>query len=322
MNILILSCGIRVKIVEYFKRVLPAGGKVVAADLSTLAPALYAADAFYIVPPITADNYVDHILTICEKENIRGLFSLIDPELSILAKNAESFAAIGVTVIGSNYEICERCIDKWVMYKWLTEHGYDCAKTYIDQRTFDEALDSGEIAFPVIMKPVRGSASASVEKIFDRQRMDVLFADSSRKFIAQQFMDGLDLDADAYIDLVSGEVISIFTKHKLLMRAGEADKAVSFYDERLFHLLKKFIEESGFRGVVDIDVFKVDDKYYISEVNPRFGGVYPHAYECGLDFPGFIVTNLSGRANTPSASNYKRGVVMMKYPEIMTMTPE
>ncbi|MDR0649124.1 MAG: ATP-grasp domain-containing protein [Synergistaceae bacterium] len=319
MNILILSCGIRVKIVEYFKKALLGDGKVIAADCSKLAPALYAADGYYLVPPVKDDGYVDIILDICEKENIKGLFSLIDPELSILARNAGRFAAKGATVIGSNYEICERCLDKWEMYRWLTAHGYSCAKTYRNQKSFDKALKAGEISFPVIMKPVRGSASAAVEKVSGHARLEALFSDNGNDFIVQQFMDGLDLDADAYVDMQSGEVVSIFMKQKLLMRAGEADKAVSFYDEELFGILKKFIEESGFRGVIDIDVFKVGGSFYISEVNPRFGGVYPHAYECGLDFPAFIVKNLSGFANRQPFPSYPAGVVMMKYPEIMTI---
>lgn len=290
---------------------------MVAADCSNMAPALYVADSYYIVPKITEAGYIDRILEICAREKINGLFSLIDPELSLLALNAERFSGIGATVVGSSHEICERCLDKWEMYLWLRERRYDCAKTYISLDLFDEALSRNEIAFPVIAKPVRGSASMAVEKVFDRKRLGEIFAAGGAKFLVQQFMDGEDMDADAYIDLVSGEVVSIFTKRKLLMRAGEADKAISFRDEKLFGLLRKFIAESGFRGVIDIDVFKVGGKYYISEVNPRFGGVYPHAYECGLDFTGFMIENLSGRANAGTAFHYESGVAMMKYPEIM-----
>ncbi|WP_294847865.1 hypothetical protein [uncultured Eubacterium sp.] len=42
--------------------------------------------------------------------------------------------------------------------------------------------------------------------------------------------------------MFSGEVVSIFTKKKLKMRAGETDKAVSFKDEKLFELIKEFVD--------------------------------------------------------------------------------
>lgn len=78
MNILILSAGTRDKVVQYFKKELAGRGKVVATDCSNLAPAVYEADAFYLVPRITAPGYLDVILDICRKEKITGVFSLID----------------------------------------------------------------------------------------------------------------------------------------------------------------------------------------------------------------------------------------------------
>ena len=50
MNILILSAGTRNKIVQYFKRAVGTEGKVIATDCSNLAPAVYEADRFYLVP--------------------------------------------------------------------------------------------------------------------------------------------------------------------------------------------------------------------------------------------------------------------------------
>ena len=57
-----------------------------ATDCSNLAPAVYDADRFYLVPRITAPGYLERILEICMEEHIDGVFSLIDPELSLLAK--------------------------------------------------------------------------------------------------------------------------------------------------------------------------------------------------------------------------------------------
>lgn len=99
MNILILSAGTRNKIVQYFKETVGKDGKVIATDCSNLAPAVYDADAFHLVPRITAPGYLDVILDICKKEKIDGVFSLIDPELSLLAKEKERFLAIGTTPV-------------------------------------------------------------------------------------------------------------------------------------------------------------------------------------------------------------------------------
>ena len=51
-------------------------------------------------------------------------------------------------------------------------------------------------------------------------------------------------------------------------------------------------------------------------MNPRFGGGYPHAYECGVNHIEYIVNNLNRIANKPNVGQYEEGVVMMKYNEI------
>ena len=316
MNILILSSGTRNKVVQYFKAALAGQGKVICTDMSNLAPSIYEADKFYIVPRMTAPGYIDVILDICKKEQVDGVLSLIDPELSLLAENRDKFKAVGTQVIGSSYQLCEMSLDKFQMFRWLTEHGYRCAKSYMDKEIFFADVEAGKAEYPVFVKPARGSASIAISKVYDRETVELLFSHSDGLMI-QEFLDGQEIGADVYIDMISREVVSIFTKKKILMRAGETDKAVSFRDEKLFALIKQFVEEAGFLGQIDIDIFLVNGEYYISEVNPRFGGGYPHAYECGCNHMELIVNNLRGNANPCRIGMYEEGICMMKYNEVM-----
>lgn len=315
-NILILSAGTRNKIVQYFKRTIGDTGKVIATDMSELAPAVYEADKFYKVPRMTDEGYIDVIFDVCKKEKISGVLSLIDPELSLLAKHKADFEALGVAVIGSSYDLCERALDKMEMYQWLCSMGYRCAKSYTDKEAFYTDVEAGIIQYPVFVKPVRGSASVAISKVYDKETVELLFAHNDNLMI-QEFLNGQEIGADVYIDMISGEVVSIFTKKKIVMRAGETDKAVSFKDEKLFALIEKFAKESGWSGQIDIDIFDVGGEYYISEVNPRFGGGYPHAYESGCDHMTLITNNLAGKANAKSIGQYEENVYMMKYNEVM-----
>ena len=318
MNILILSVGTRNKIVQYFKKELMGNGRVIATDMSLLAPAIYDADGYYLVPSISDPNYTDMILEICKKEQISGVLSLIDPELSILAANSVKFKEIGVTVIGSSFELCELSLDKFQMYLWLKSHGYNCAKTWMNKEVFFNAVKSGEVSYPVFVKPYKGSASINISKAYDQETVNLLFSHSDNLMI-QEFLNGQEIGADVYVDMISGNVVSIFTKKKLKMRAGETDKAVSFKDPVLFELIEKFVKEVGFRGQIDIDIFEINGEYYLSEVNPRFGGGYPHAYECKCNHISFIINNLSGRTNNRSIGNYESNIYMMKYSEIKVL---
>lgn len=315
MNFLILAAGTRNKIVQYFKRTFDGIGTVVATDASLLGPAIYDADKYYIVPPIDSPGYIDIILDICKKEQIKGVLSLIDPELSLLAANEEKFKAVGTTIIGSSYDLCEMALDKMQMYEWLKNHGYNCARSWMDEEEFYKAVDAGEVSYPVFVKPYRGSASISISKVYDKETVDLLFAHEDDLMI-QEFLDGQEIGADVYIDLLSGEVVSIFTKKKIKMRAGETDKAVSFKDQVLFDLIERFVLEAGYKGQIDIDIFEINGQYYISEVNPRFGGGYPHAYESGCDHMKMILNNLNGIKNEKRIGAYDEGIYMMKYNEV------
>ena len=202
------------------------------------------------------------------------------------------------------------------MYEWLNTHGYNCARSWMNKKEFYRALDDGEIYFPVFVKPYRGSASISISKVYDKETIDLLF-DHEDDLMIQEFLNGQEIGADVYIDMLSGDVVSIFTKKKIKMRAGETDKAVSFKDPKLFELIVKFVLEAGYRGQIDIDIFDINGQYYISEVNPRFGGGYPHAYECGVNHMKLIQNNLNGIVNKKNIGAYDDGIYMMKYNEVM-----
>ena len=314
-NLLVLSAGTRNKLIRYFKETFAGNGSVIAADASNLAPALYEADRAYTVPPLTAPEYIDAVLAICEKERVAGVLSLIDPEGCLLATNEARFRSAGVTVIGSSAALCETARDKYAMTNWLAAHGYRGMDTWEDAASFEAAVAAGSAAFPAMVKPRYGYASVGCAAANSPEELACLTAHKPGMLI-QPYTDGVEIGADVYADLISGEVVSVFTKRKIKMRAGETDKSVSFREPALFALLVRFVTEAGFRGPIDIDLFEIDGQYYISEINPRFGGGYPHAHACGCDFTKLILNNLQGVANEPRIGDYEAGVYMMKYSDV------
>ena len=201
------------------------------------------------------------------------------------------------------------------MFKYLNSNGYKCAKSYIDKAEFYKDLESGKISFPVFVKPYKGSASININKVSSKEEINTLF-DVYDDLLIQEFLDGQEIGADVYVDPISKKVVSIFTKEKIKMRAGETDKARSFKDEKLFDLITDLVEKIGYEYMIDMDIFKVGNDYYISEINPRFGGGYPHAYECGVNFPRLIINSMNGNKNKNEIGNYEENIYMMKYNEI------
>lgn len=320
MNILITSAGRRTKLVEYFKKELRGKGKVITADCSALAPALYTSDKGYIVPPITDSEYLAKIMDICARENIAAILSLIDPELLFLAENKKSFDDMGVRTIVSGYSAVDICHDKIKMHGFLNQHGFDNIMIYDDISRFLKAYNGGRASFPVFIKERFGSASAGAAKINSMDSLKAAFSEISG-LLVQEFIEGRELGIDIYVDLISREVISIFIKEKFYMRSGETDKAASIINSAVVNLVADFVKRLNLVGPLDMDIIERDGRYYIIDINSRFGGGYPLAYECGENYPLYIINNIRGRKNDARIGQYSEGVKMMKHDDIVIIRP-
>lgn len=319
MNYLMLSVGRRGELMKDFRASMEPGSKIIATDNSPYAPALYFADKQYIVPRIDAPEYIDTILDICKKEQINAATTFIDPEIMILAENRERFESIGVEVLAPYTETAKLCFDKYEMFKFLKSKG---VRTPMTWGTFEEvkhALDESIVSLPVFVKPRTGSGSVGARKISDTATLQAAF-EQDPSLIAQELMTGsgcFDLDADVYVDTISHEPVAIFSKKKISTTIGGANKTISFKDEKLFDFAKETLSHFKFNGPIDADFFCKNGEYYLSEVNPRFGGAYLHAYGAGVDFIKLIENNLKGKKNKSIIGQYDEGVVMMMYDSVV-----
>lgn len=321
MNYLLCSVGRRGELVKYFKQTISSSSVVVATDNSQYAPALYLADKQYIVPRIDDPDYINVLLGICAKEKISAVMTFIDPEIEILAHHRNQFAAIGVEVLVPYENTARLCYDKFELYKYLKQSGIKTVETWGSMESFDSALSLHNVNFPVFVKPRTGSGSVGARKIECYEEL-VSAIKSDPSLIIQEYMNCIDLDADVYIDLISHQAVSAFSKHKIETRIGGANKTVSFKDPKLFDFIRKISGVMDFYGPIDMDFFYREGEYYLSEINPRFGGAYLHAYGAGINFIKLIENNLMGVENPAVFGDYDCGVVMMMYDSVVICKAE
>lgn len=319
MNILICSAGRRVKLVEFFKEELHrVNGKVIVVDCDPTAPALHYADEYEIVPRINHPEYIQHLKYLCEKFQIRAILSLIDPELSLLASCREVFERDGIQVIVSNHFVVNTCYDKYLTYKFLQENEIPAIPTYIDIKRVLQDLENNKIQFPLIVKPKNGSASLGIKKITTIEELGV-YQGEANEFIVQPFLKGAEFGVDCYIDMVTNKTINMFLKRKISMRAGETDKSISIKDPLLTEVIEKLVLALKPIGPIDIDCFKTDEGYVVSEINPRFGGGYLHAHAVGQNFVKYIINNLQGVSNEGLNNDYQEGRTMVKFDHFLLL---
>ena len=203
------------------------------------------------------------------------------------------------------------------MFRHLSNNHVRTVLTYDSLESFKEGLDKGEISFPVFMKPVSGSGSVGVGKVDNWEEAVEKFNDHRFTYIIQELMTGGDCDADVYVDCFSHKPVAIFSKRKIESRIGGASKTISFKDQKLFAFVEEVCSVLELSGPCDMDFFFKDGDYYLSEINPRFGGAYLHAYGAGVDFVKLIMKNIQGKTNQPHIGNYDEDVIMMMYDAVV-----
>lgn len=317
MNILFCSAGRRAELLKDFRKSMGKSGRIIATDMSQTAPAIYMADQYYLVPGIYEETYIPRILEICKTENVQAITTLIDPEIMLLSSHRKEFEEIGVEVLAPYEQTAVLCFDKFKMFQYLKEKNIKTVLTFGDLSDFQNAYKKGSIDFPVFVKPRKGSGSVGARKVMDMLTLEKAMEESPELIIQEYMGNAMDIDVDIYIDTISHQVVSLFSKRKLSTKIGGANKTISFKDEKLIEFVRTVLKVFQFNGPIDMDLWYKDGSYYLSEINPRFGGAYLHAYGAGVDFVRLIENNINGIANTPIFGNYEENVVMMMYDSVV-----
>lgn len=316
-NLLFCSVGRRGRLLRNVKETIGKTGLLVGTDNQSTAPALQFCDRQYVVPRITDPAYVDTILNICRENGIKAVTTLIDPEIEILAANTERFKEAGVIPLCPAPKSAIYCFNKYELFKYLTDKGIRTPLTFHDWDDFKAALADGRISFPVFMKPICGSGSVGAHKVHTIEQAEPDWNSGEHDYIIQELMTGGDCDADVYVDTISHKAVAAFSKRKIETRIGGASKTISFKDPRLFAFIEEICSVFEFNGPLDMDFFIKDGEYYLSEINPRFGGAYLHAYGAGVDFIKLIVNNINGIENPVNIGDYDDDVLMLMYDDVV-----
>lgn len=308
MNILFTCAGRRTYLLKYFKEQLDKGDLIIASDMQLSAPALSIADFVEIVPSVYDNSYIKVLLNICKKHHVDVLLSLNDLELPILAEHKCLFENLGVTVVVSDSQVIDTCFDKYKTSEYLLSIGLKTPKTFVDYDKAVNAIKSGNLTFPLILKPRWGSGSIGIEVVDDMEELHIVYNLLQKKIkktilstvshdneyiLIQQKINGVEYGLDIMNDL-QGNNVGVSVKLKLAMRAGETDKAITVDNADVQAIGRAIGMNLKHIGNLDCDILEQDAEYYVLELNPRFGGGFPFSYEAGVNMPKAIIEWIKG----------------------------
>lgn len=308
INILFLSCGRRVSLINLFKKALKEEGqtdaKIIGVDINPLAPALRVVDKYYIVPPLTAKDFIPTIIEIAKKEEIKLILPLIDYDLPVLSKNKENIEKETKSkVVVCDEKVIEIANDKYKTYKFFKENKIPTPETYLP--------DEVNKKFPLFIKPRFGSASKGIHKVEDEEELN-FFIKRTPSPIVQQFINGDEYTIDIFSDF-EGNVISVVPRKRIEVRSGEVQKSVTVKDDGIINYAKKIAQKLLTIGPITIQCIKTDKEIKFIEINPRFGGGVILSIKAGANSPLYLIKLALGEKIEPQIGKYKVNLYMSRY---------
>ena len=337
LNLLFTCAGRRNYLINYFKYAIKGQGKIYAADMSSSAPAMVDADVAIIVPSIYDNTYISTLKAIVNTHNIDAIISLNDLELPLLSKHKEDIETTGAKVIISNEQVIDIAFDKMKTFDFLSEIGLNTPQTFTSLKKAKEEIYNGTLKFPLVVKPRWGSASIGIDFPETEEELDLAFRlqhiklkksilntasqdDLDHAILIQEKMNGQEFGMDVVNDF-DGNYLGTFVRKKLNMRSGETDKAISVIDAKFDDIGKVISKNLRHVGNLDCDVFLSDDKLYVLELNPRFGGGYPFSHEAGVNTAAIYIEWLKGNTDVSKYNQYVAGKLFSKCDRMLEIKP-
>lgn len=317
INILILSVGRRVELVQAFKKaknILEIGGKIIGGDMDKNAPAMQFVDKAFILPKIGSNDYIESIIKICNKENIKLIIPTLDTELLILAENKVKIEKETRAVLNlSDLKYIQICRDKFLTQKFFEENDFGVPKVIKE-----EDIDKKNYSFPLFIKPLNGSSSINTFKINNQKELE-FFKSYVPNPIIQEYIIGREFTVDIFCDFES-RPITIVPRERIATRAGEISKGIIIKDKEIIQDVKRLLKIFKAKGHITVQCIKTNTGIKYLEINPRFGGGAPMSIVAGADSAKNLYKLLLGEKLIYN-ENYQEGVLCLRYDQAVYIYP-
>lgn len=289
-NVLILSAGRRVELVNLFKSArqnLVENAKIYTADASDSIPARYFSDGFFKLPKIEDSNYITELIKIIKGNDIALVVPTIDTELLMLSiEKARIENETNSKILVSDYDVIKVCRDKITTQQFMDENNFNMPKMLKIENI------SEDTSFPLFIKPKSGSSSIGAYKVNNYDDL-LSYLNTIEDPIIQEYIEGEEYTVDVFLDFDSN-VISIVPRLRIATRAGEISKGKIVKDKLIIEEVKKLMNVMRPIGHITVQLFKTKDSIKFIEVNPRFGGGAPMSIQSGANSPENLFKLLNG----------------------------
>lgn len=243
-------------------------------------------------------NIIKHLLSVLRKYRIDIVIPNVDPAIEIASRlkiQSQSFIPV------SNKRECDIFYDKVKAYRWFNLNNI--------------ATPSVENTFPLIAKPVKGSASKGIIIIHNKQELDhycAIISQFKKKYLIQQYIAGREFSVDAYITQ-NKKIMAMVPRERLEVVNGEVVRSVTVKNNTIVSIAKKVLNKSNVTGPVNMQFIKEErsDIIYIIELNARFGGGVILSLEAGANMCLMLLQEYL-HIQIKESNNWKTNIMMLR----------
>jgi carbamoyl-phosphate synthase large subunit len=288
----------------------------------------------YMLPPASDPSYIDALLAVCAKHNVKALFHGSEPELKVMSRNRDRLINAGLLLPINPDEVIDICMDKVRTMDFLGSNGF-AHPGFIKVST---ESDLKQIDFmPAVLKPsVGGGGSANIFLAQSKEELEFFarhLLDLTGPFICQEYMGlpeneytvGVLLDMDGTLinsiavrrDIMSALSNRIKAPNRtnrpelgpvLAISNGISQGEIGPFPE-VAEVCEKVALALGCTGAVNIQCRLVNGRPYIFEINPRFSGTTSLRAMVGFNEPDVLIRKHVLNQEIPQRFAYGTGVI-------------
>jgi carbamoyl-phosphate synthase large subunit len=289
VSVLLTSAGRRVELVRAFQGAgarLSLDVRVLATDINPLAPALYAADARFIVPASRNPEFVPELLRICTAERVDLVLPLTDHDIPVIARHREAFRNIGTRPGVVSAEAAELTRDKWRTKGFFAGLDLPIARGWTG-----EEVDPDAVPYPAFVKPRDGSAGQHAFLV--RTPAELRFFLNYVPFpMVEERLPGPEITTDVVCGL-DGRLRGLVSRRRLEVRGGEVVKGVTVRDTAILDGCRRIAEALPGCGPMTVQCMLLDGTPRFTEINARFGGGSPLGIAAGVHGPALLLAEVA-----------------------------
>ena len=330
LRLLILSVGTQVgqNILTTLAR-RRVGLKLIATSSVAREPAIFDADAVYLVPPTAAepDAFERRLIDIIARESIDLVIPCRDDDVAFLASLRDRRPDLASRLLCGSATAARVIADKWLSAEFCARNGLPFAPSIAEGGSDERAQFARRHGYPLVAKPRRGYASQDVYLISNDAQFGRVLAREGwivQKYLGDprtvaEYLAGLEIHGVPLYHTFQGLKHSIqaliapdgsvthviCTRNAMVMRRSkrvEADREPVSLE--IGAQCGRAFAAAGWRGPLNIQCQRAaDGALFIHEFNGRFTGATVDRWLLGFDEVGPAIECFTGvRIDVDTAS--------------------